>query len=140
MANLILKDMKIENGIKALKKLNKDQTIIFLDSFSYKSIAKTFSVSESTARRIMTDKIIEFDIVLPKSESALRPSRFEFVISEDDLGRTSRNNKQIITKDGMFVFEGNAPIYKVKNKLSETVKEYVNVMLNNNQPLNFVNK
>ncbi len=132
--------MEIKNGIKELKKLNKEQTIIFLNSFSYRSIAKTFSVSESTARRVMNSKIKKYGIVLPKSETGFTPSRFDFFISEDNCGTTSRNNKQIITKDGMFVFKGNAPIYKQKNKLSEAVKEYVNVMLENNQPLNFINQ
>jgi len=132
--------MKIENGIIELKKLNKEQIRVFVKPFNYASIARAFSVSESTARRVIGKKITEFGIVIPKKEVELITSRYNFFLSEDNCGTTSRNNKQIITKDGMFVFKGNAPIYKQKNKLSEAVKEYVNVMLNNNQPIKFINQ
>ena len=129
--------MEKENGIIELKKLNKEQTIIFIESFSYTSIAKTFGVSESTARRVVSKKIVEFGIVVRKSKTEPTPLRYKSYLLEEDCASVSDNKKQIVTKGGMFVFKGNAPIYKQKNKLSETVKEYVNAMLNNNQPLKF---
>ena len=127
-------------GIEALHNLSKDETKVFVESFSYKSIAKTFSVSESTARRVIAKKIHEFGIVMPGIKRIPMPLKHDFSMSEDDYGTISSSNKQVITKDGLLVFNGNSPIYKVKNELTEVVKTYVCAMLNNNQPLKFTTR
>jgi len=74
----------------------------------------------------------EIDKSLRKARELVPYSR-----NEDDYGLKKFENKKMITKDGLLIFIGNAPIRKHKNKLSEIVKEYVVTMLDNNQPLKF---
>tara|TARA_R110000824_G_scaffold400793_2_gene609358 strand:+ start:405 stop:785 length:381 start_codon:yes stop_codon:yes gene_type:complete len=126
--------MEIKKGLLELKKLNKEQTIVFMNSFSYKSLAITFNVSESSARRIIYKKIIDFGIVVPIKKIDFVEVRYDLELSEDDCASVSPNKKQIITKDGLFQFKENLTIPKNKpNRLSQVCKEYIEVMKQNNQ-------
>ena len=128
-----------KKGTAKLIQIQKEELQFLIDNLSIKKIAEQFGISTSATRRIISERIDYFGItVTDKKAINFRPPQEPFSFNEDDYGSFNSPDKQIITKHGMFVFKGNAPIYKQKNKLSETVKEYVNVMLNNNQPLNFI--
>ncbi len=132
-------EWNLKEGTKNLYQLEKEELQGLIDTLSIKKIANIFNISQSSARRIVSERMDHYKITIARTRSvSFRPSQEPFSEDEMDYGRHQRINKQIITKDGLLVFEGNAPILKKKNQLTEVVKTYVGVMLRNNQPVNFI--
>tara|TARA_R110000751_G_scaffold130210_2_gene232197 strand:+ start:344 stop:742 length:399 start_codon:yes stop_codon:yes gene_type:complete len=132
--------MKLITGIDQLKQLNRRQVVRLLDANSYIAISNLYRVLEREVREILASKIEEFDIKVKQNTVIIEPRNYDFNISEEKHASTTKKTKQIITKDGLFLFKRNSPIYKVKNELTEVVKTYVCAMLNNNQPLKFTTR
>jgi hypothetical protein len=134
-------DKSRKEETKSLETLGKVEIETLVNSLSFKKIALMFGISDSSARRIIYEKIEEYGIVIRKdAEKKYFPKQVPFSNDEMDYGESKFQRKVMITKYGLLEFKGNAPILKQMNQLSQVVKNYVVVMLRNNQPLNFINQ
>ena len=130
-----------KEGTKKLESLSKVEIETLVNATSFKKIAKIFSISDSSARRILYEKIEEFGIIIRKNdESNYIPDQVAFSQNEMDYGGTRYKTHALITREGIVEFKGNSPIYKQLNQLSQVVKNYVTVMLRNDEPLKFINQ
>jgi len=108
--------LKVEGSI-LLSKIDKEHAIYLISNFNEEQIANMYDVSVRTVRSRMAEKMNEFMIptalknhMLLKKPDDVKFEKKAFSENEEDYGFENKNIKHIVTKNGLFVFEGNAPI------------------------------
>ena len=129
-------------GATMINALTRDKVLELISVYTEEEIAKLYNLNVSEVSRLLTEKLKGKYKRKPLSE--LTPQRdmcfykSPFSEDEEDYGNNQHIKKQIITKEGLLVFSGNSKIYRNKSLLPKVTENYVNVMLENNQPLKFV--
>ena len=107
--------LKVEGSI-LLSKINKEHAIYLISTFNEEQIANMYDVSVTVVRDRIAEKIEEYGIPKDLKKSVYKPEKINFEKKafsecEDDYGYVNDTNiKHIITKKGLLIFEGNAPI------------------------------
>jgi hypothetical protein len=129
------------DGTKKLLNLNREDAKQLFQSLNIREIAKKYDISLSSARRCAYELILKHNIF--SEETGITPfiePMQPFSDDEMDYGHGERLKNQIITKQGLLSFNGNAKILRTPTMLSAVTKQYVTTMLENNQPVKFVNQ
>src|SRR5210317_1626199 len=108
--------LKVEGSI-LLSKIDKEHAIYLISNFNEEQIAKMYEVSVTVVRSRLNEKMQEFMVpetlknnILLKKPDHVRFEKQPFSKDEEDYGYENKNIKHIVTKNGLFIFEGNAPI------------------------------
>lgn len=109
-----------------LRSLNKDKVIYLMEKHSIKEIAEMYSLSESTAGRIINQLIYDHGIVSYTKETQYKPWNEPFSKNEDDYGFQPKK-KVFITKFGIIKFDGNSDLTPIKTKITRVSDIYKNM-------------
>jgi hypothetical protein len=106
--------LRVEGSI-LLSKIDKEHAIYLISNFNEEQIANMYDVSVTVVRDRMAEKMEEYMIPEKLKNHIYKPEKVKFQKTpfskfEDDYGLLNKEVKQMVTREGLLIFDGVAPL------------------------------
>ena len=122
-------------GITIIESMTRAQALILVQNNSQKEIAEKYNLNETQVSHALTKKI-NGNFKGSKSRMPLPVEKIDqgifemkpFSDNEDDYGEDKNPTKQLITKEGILVFEGNESLKDEPTKYQVVARNYKSML------------